>query len=253
MTSAIASFLIICVIGMALVMGLNTRMPPSSDTADLVAVLMPNATKTPRSQPSAEPTQTPKRQAEEAQTARMKEAASPPNMRNQASAVFAPLLRPLIQPAPIIAAPRPAAGHGPNTGASDRLGPGQGAGGIGDGTGGGGTGNGNGDGDGDAIKRPIQTKGKLRWSDLPKTLRETHQGGELELVYRVNAHGSVSDCRVTQSSGLPSLDAQTCRLISERFRFRPARNARGKPVPSHIIERHGWDPAPDDVTDTGDD
>ncbi|VWX53967.1 energy transducer TonB [Novosphingobium sp. 9U] len=162
--------------------------------------------------------------------------------------MFAPVTPPLRPPPPIIAAPKPGIGNAANTGASDRVGPGQGAGGIGDGTGGGGDG-GDGHGMDDAVTRPVQTRGKLYWSDLPKSLREAHQGGELELRYVVNVDGRVSDCHVTQSSGSPQLDAQTCRLITERFRFRPSRDASGRPVSSGIIERHGWEPRPEDATE----
>lgn len=211
----------------------------------------PTPTPIPKPTPSSPPK--PKIQTDKAETSRKKDKASPANLRNQATPVFAPVLPALRKPAPIIAAPRPDAGSAGNTGASDRAGPGQGAGGFGDGTGGGGNGDGDGSGDADAVTRPVQIKGKLRWSDLPRDLRQSHRGGELELVYRVNVDGTVSNCRVTTSSGLPSLDAQTCRLITERFRFRPSRNADGRPVPGYIIERHGWDPAPDDISDAGDD
>jgi protein TonB len=184
-------------------------------------------------------------QADKAQSARKRDEASPENLRNQAAAVFAPVLPPLRTPPPIVAAPRPAAGTASNTGNADRIGPGQGAEGEGDGTGGGGNGDG-GNGAGDAVTRPVQIRGKLRWSDLPEELRETRRGGELELTYRVNVDGRVSDCRITQSSGIPALDARTCRLITERFRFRPSRNEAGRPVPSYIIESHGWLQEPDE-------
>ncbi|MET1754742.1 TonB family protein [Novosphingobium sp. RD2P27] len=176
----------------------------------------------------------------------MRKEPSPPNLRNQASAVFAPVLPPIVQPPPIIAAPVPATGNASNTGASDRIGPGQGSDGRGNGTGGGGGGNGTGKGAGDAITRPVQIKGRLRWSDLPPELRAAKQGGELELTYRVNVNGRVSDCRVVRSSGMPALDAKTCQLITERFRFRPSRNAAGRPVASYIIEVHGWHHHPED-------
>lgn len=232
--------------------GLSMRLPNVPALPESLVALTPVPPDPPRPRPTPSPTPPPKLQADKAQTSRKKNEASAANLRNQATAVFAPVLPPLRQPPPVVAAPRPAAGDAANTGASNRVGPGQGAGGVGNGTGGGGNGDGDGDGYADAVTRPIQIKGKLRWSDLPRDLRQSHRGGELELVYRVNVDGSVSDCRVTQSSGLPSLDAQTCRLITERFRFRPSRDASGRAVPSNIIERHGWDPAPDDVADVGD-
>lgn len=203
--------------------------------------LAPTPEEPPRPQPTPSPVPAASaKQADRAQSARKRDEASPENLRNQATAVFAPVLPPLRPPPPIVAAPQPGVGSASHTGNADRIGPGQGAGGEGDGTGGGGNGDGNGNGSGDAVTRPVQIRGKLHWSDLPEELRETRQGGELELTYRVNVDGRVSDCRITQSSGIPALDARTCRLITERFRFRPSRNAAGRPVASYIIESHGW-------------
>lgn len=247
--SAIAASAVVGLGAAALVLGLSSHMPLPGQARDTLVAIMPVRNEPPRPVPSPSPSPSPMpTPAQTAETSRKKNAASPENIRNRATEVFAPVLPPLRQP-PLIAAPRLAQGAASNTGAADRVGPGQGAGGMGDGTGGGGDGDGNGYGDGESYTRPIQTRGKLRWSDLPPELRRTHRGGELELVYRVNVNGRVSDCRVTRSSGLPTLDAQTCRLITERFRFRPSLDPRGRPVASYIEETHGWDPAPDDVTD----
>jgi protein TonB len=239
--SAIASIAIVGIGAAALVYGLAAGSPLPASLQETIVALTPAPEETPRPQPSPSPTPpATTTQADRAQSARKRDEASPENLRNQATAVFAPVLPPLRTPPPIVAAPRPANGNASNTGNADRIGPGQGAGGEGDGTGGGGNGDGNGNGDGEAVTRPVQIRGKLRWSDLPENLRETRQGGELELTYRVNIDGRVSECRITQSSGIPALDARTCRLITERFRFRPSRNASGRPVPSYIIESHGW-------------
>ena len=245
--SAIASGTIVGLGSAGLILGLaGGHAVPTSVQETIVALTAP-VEERPKPQPSPSPTPVPSpTQADEAQTSRKRNEASPENLRNQASAVFAPVLPPLRPPPPIVAAPRPATGNASNTGNADRIGPGQGAGGEGNGTGGGGNGDGNGSGNGDAVTRPIQIRGKLRWSDLPQELRDARQGGELELAYRVNVDGRVSDCRIIQSSGLPALDARTCRLITERFRFRPSRNAAGQPVPSYIIESHGWLQEPDD-------
>jgi protein TonB len=252
--SALASSAIVAGVGTALMLGLAGPAPLTQVVRDALVVMDSEPVEPlPKPQHSPTPVPTPTRQADKSQSSRQKEDASPANLRNRATEVFAPVLPPIRTPPPIVAAPRPANGDASNTGASDRIGIGQGAGGIGDGTGGGGNGDGDGDGDEDAVTRPIQVGGKLRWSDLPRELRQAHSGGDLELTYRVNIDGRVSDCRIVQSSGLPTLDAQTCRLITERFRFRPSRDARGRPVAQYIIERHGWDAAPDDVSDVGDD
>lgn len=238
--------------GAALVLGLSASSPIARSVQETLVALAPTR-KEPTPPPrKPAPVRKPRQQADTAQTARMRNEASPANLRNRAAPVFAPVLPPIRQPPPVVAAPQPATGAATNTGASDHVGPGQGAGGFGNGTGGGGDGDGDGNGDADTTTRPVQTRGKLHWSDLPKALRQAHRGGELELTYLVNIDGRVSDCRVTRSSGLPALDAQTCRIITERFHFRPSHDASGHAVPAYIIERHGWDAAPDDVDDLGD-
>lgn len=245
--SALASFLIVGAGATALVLGLAGSVPSVRAARETLVSMTPSPVQTPAPRPSPSPTPSPiPTQAERAESSRPKGAASPENLRNRATEVFAPVLAPIRRPPPIVAAPRPATGSASNTGAADRVGPGQGAGGVGDGTGGGGDG-GNGNSYGDAVTRPRQIAGRLRWSDLPRELREARQGGELELTYRVNVDGHVSDCRVVRSSGRPALDVRTCQLITERFRFRPSRDAAGRPVPSYIIELHGWDdPEPDE-------
>ena len=68
-------------------------------------------------------------------------------------------------------------------------------------------------------------------------------GGELGglavgglLGFEIGADGRVKQCTVIQSSGHADLDATTCRLIKQRFRYRPARDARGNAVP----DVKGW-------------
>jgi protein TonB len=171
---------------------------------------------------------------------------APRNLRNQASPVFAPPVQPLlIVPPPIVAAPLPGIGNAAQTGAADLAGPGTGAGGIGNGTGGGGTG-GNGTGNGGAVKGPRQIRGRLGYSDLPQGLVAPGAEAAVGLRYTVNPDGTASNCRIDQSSGFPALDATACRLIEQRFRFRPAQDRAGKPVSSTVAEDHVWINAPQD-------
>lgn len=46
----------------------------------------------------------------------------------------------------------------------------------------------------------------------------------------IAADGRVTDCAVTGSTGHSELDAATCRLISRRAKFEPARGSNGEPV-----------------------
>jgi TonB family protein len=54
-------------------------------------------------------------------------------------------------------------------------------------------------------------------------------GGEaltVEVRYELGDDGRFATCAVTKSSGHPSLDAASCRLLQERARFRPERGTR---------------------------
>ena len=60
------------------------------------------------------------------------------------------------------------------------------------------------------------------------------------LGYRIEADGRVSGCAIEKSSGSKELDDTTCRLIVERFRFRPSLDPSGRPVPATMIQNHIW-------------
>ena len=157
--------------------------------------------------------------------------ASAANKHAKAAAVAAP--PPKLPPAapPAAAAPHPGEGNAPSAGATPDPGPGSGAGGRGDGTGAGGSGSGTGGG-----TKAVWRSGTIRDRDYPREARRARIGGEVEVRFTIEASGRVSGCRVSRSSGDASLDATTCRLIEERFRFKPATNAAGDPVAS----RYGW-------------
>jgi protein TonB len=62
-------------------------------------------------------------------------------------------------------------------------------------------------------------------------------GGTVSVSFTVLVNGRVTGCRVTRSSGVRELDALTCALIVQRFRFRPATDRYGRPV-SEVVD---WD------------
>ncbi len=165
-------------------------------------------------------------------------AASPPNLRRQATPVVAPppIVQPL-EPPPIPTALNPDAGTAPTAGAADVRGSGLGSGGQGDGSGSGTGGNGDGDG-GDVPPRLL--KGRLKNSDYPRAAADAGAEGTASVRYTVGKNGRASNCRITRSSGNDELDRTTCRLIVERFRFAPSRDADGKAVDADIVEEHSW-------------
>lgn len=69
--------------------------------------------------------------------------------------------------------------------------------------------------------------GWVTTEDYPGSdLRQNHSG-TVRFRLALDASGKVSGCTITQSSGYQGLDATTCRLITRRARFDPARNASG--------------------------
>lgn len=179
-------------------------------------------------------------------------AASPANIKSVATEVYAPKhVIPPVMPSPITAAPQPNVGGQVSQGAAQVRGPGSGAGGIGNGTGSGGNGDGDGDGDGDNDTPPRWIKGRIKDSDYPRELGASGIGGTVEVRFAVEENGTVDDCTVTRSSRSALLDATTCRLIVERYRYKPSLDGNGRPVKSYIVESHSWDIA-DEPPDDGD-
>lgn len=161
--------------------------------------------------------------------------ASAANKHARAAPVFAP--KPKLPPitSPIAAAPRPGTGSDTSAGATPNSGPGSGAGGQGDGTGAGGTGSGTGGG-----TKAAWRSGAIRDRDYPREASRAKTGGDVEVRFTIEASGRVTGCRVTRSSGDASLDGTTCRLIEERFRFKPATNGAGEAISSQYGWRQSW-------------
>ena len=162
-------------------------------------------------------------------------AASPENLSAEQTQIVAP--KPEIKlniESPVVAAPVAGAGNDNDAGASDRLGPGFGSGGQGDGSGSGNSGDGA--GSGGIVSGPRHLSGSISRRDIPRSVWNAGKRGNVVAHFTVGVDGRASDCRILQSSGHPSLDATTCRLIEERFRFEPARDRRGRAV----ARPYGW-------------
>jgi TonB family protein len=64
--------------------------------------------------------------------------------------------------------------------------------------------------------------------------------GTTTLQILVDEKGVVADCSVTGTSGNATIDAQSCAIITERARFRPALDSQGKPTRSSYSQRITW-------------
>lgn len=147
--------------------------------------------------------------------------------------------RAVIAPPPRIvlaAAPAPRA---PATGAANAAGSGS----QGSGTGASGSGAGPGAGTGGTgavggmVTKPVKIAGDINSArDYPAATRDLRIGEAVVVIVTVGTDGRARNCRVRKHSRDAQADAITCALVVERFRFRPATDAAGKPVEA----AYGW-------------
>jgi protein TonB len=174
----------------------------------------------------------------EKRTSKPEGAASPPNLRAKPTEIVKPPpVVPLVIPPPIVASPKPGTGNDSSAGASNIPGPGTGSGGEGTGTGSGGAGEGEGGGGGTPAR---WVRGRIRDSDYPSEASRTGTQGSLTTRYVIGPTGRITDCTVIKSSGSAVLDETTCRLVMQRYRYEPARDAQGRRVSDTDVEEHSW-------------
>jgi TonB family protein len=82
--------------------------------------------------------------------------------------------------------------------------------------------------------------GLISSDDYPPQALDRNEQGTVGVLIQVDATGAVSGCTVEESSGFEVLDAQTCRLVQMRAKYRPATDAGGKPVASQARARITW-------------
>jgi protein TonB len=154
---------------------------------------------------------------------------------------------PRAEPKPLGGSPGPAPAHAPPSvtplvavkpnaapsGGGSGTGPALGA-----GAGGGTGGNGYGDDEGGADMELVS--GEITSRDYPRHLSEAGIGGHVSVTFTVLPNGRVTGCHVTRSSGVPELDSLTCRLVTDRFRFRPSTDRYGRPIADEADYDHDW-------------
>lgn len=210
------------VIGFALLTGLKVDFQhPVDSVQKLVEITLAKPPPPPEPKPVEQPMRAPRPEA----AAPKAEPAKPGGAPGPKPAHASPSVTPIVAVNPTAAPSGGGTGSGPAAGS----GSGGGTGGNDYGGGGGGT-------------DLEQIAGEITSRDYPKRLREAGIGGTVGISFRVEANGLVSRCNVTQSSGVPELDALTCRLIMQRFRYRPSTDRFGRPIPDTIDGEHEWIP-----------
>ena len=144
---------------------------------------------------------------------------------------------PIARPTPAEVAVDP--GSGQASGLGTAPGTGAGTGGEGSGSGAGGAGSGRGAG---LVTPPQRIEGALTNADYRRARAPDGASGTVRVSFRVRTDGRVDTCRVIGSSGYAAFDEATCRLIEQRFRFRPARDESGRAVDWTIRTDYTWTP-----------
>jgi TonB family protein len=76
--------------------------------------------------------------------------------------------------------------------------------------------------------------------DYPAAAARAGEQGSVGFRLDIDKAGRVAACEVTSSSGSAALDSTTCRLVSARARFSPARDRKGRPTTDKVTGRIVW-------------
>jgi TonB family protein len=77
-------------------------------------------------------------------------------------------------------------------------------------------------------------------NDYPVAAIRQRAEGTTGFSLTIGPNGRVAGCRITSSSGSAALDAATCRVMSARARYVPARDGAGRPVVGTDSGRVAW-------------
>jgi protein TonB len=76
--------------------------------------------------------------------------------------------------------------------------------------------------------------------DYPDSALRNEETGTVVVRLHIGTNGRVSGCDVVQSSGHTALDNATCRLLSSRARYTPAKLSDGQPTTDTDTARITW-------------
>ncbi len=83
-------------------------------------------------------------------------------------------------------------------------------------------------------------QGLFRESDYPSSALDNEEQGTVSVSLNIGPNGRVSNCSVTGSSGSRTLDSATCRVLTSRAKFTPARDSSGNPTSGTFRQRITW-------------
>ncbi len=86
--------------------------------------------------------------------------------------------------------------------------------------------------------KAVQRGGSISDEDYPSSSIRNEEAGTAVATFTIGTDGKVTSCSASGAS--PTLDAETCKLVMRRFRFKPAQDASGQPVEERRSQRVTW-------------
>jgi len=87
-------------------------------------------------------------------------------------------------------------------------------------------------------QRAVQRGGSISDEDYPSSSIRNEEAGTSIATFTIGSDGKVVACNASGAS--PTLDAETCKLIIRRFRFKPALDTSGQPIEETKSQRVTW-------------
>ncbi len=87
-------------------------------------------------------------------------------------------------------------------------------------------------------QRATQRGGSISDEDYPSSSIRNEEAGTSVATFTIGTDGRVASCNASGAS--PTLDAETCKLIIRRFRFKPALDTSGQPIAETKSQRVTW-------------
>lgn len=95
-----------------------------------------------------------------------------------------------------------------------------------------------------AVSRKLEARGTPgEWvtpEDYPSADLRAENQGTTSFELAVGPDGKATDCKVTNSSGFPSLDSKACQMLLRRARFKPQLGGDGQPMAATYRNRVRW-------------
>lgn len=92
----------------------------------------------------------------------------------------------------------------------------------------------------DLSRTPALRSGNITADDYPPLALRAELQGETRTLITIGADGRVSNCRIQKSSGSALLDAHSCALVTARFVFEPALDAKGSAIEVQAVQPVAW-------------